>query len=127
MGVYGEIARAAAGLASQAGLAPLDAWRSAVHARYPDPAMRRNALRHTCPKGAFLGLCQAGHVRGVGPGGAVRSVKSRQYALAALEKLRNNPALAADKTRLEAEVFGGRTPNDEVDVVLTLWREGLLT
>jgi hypothetical protein len=34
--------------------------------------------------------------------------------------------LAANKRLLEARVFGDRTPNDEVDVVLSLWEHDII-
>jgi hypothetical protein len=126
MGVYGDIARRAWNLAAQCEMRPADAWKAAVGEQYPDPTKRKNALKHTCPKGAFLGLCQLGILQGIRSGQYTNSTKSSGYANKAVELLRANPALASDKARLERGVFGVRSPNDEVDVVLALWASGLI-
>jgi Family of unknown function (DUF6979) len=125
MSVYGDIAFRAYCLA-KGGVTPPDAWRAALGERYTDPAQLKNAMRHTCPRGAFLGLCQAGLIEGIAARRYTGSVTSSTYALAAIELLRADPSLAADKPRLEARVFGERTPNDEVEVVLTFWKKGLI-
>jgi uncharacterized protein DUF6979 len=125
--VWGGIAlRAWEMLTRQPGLSLPDAWRAAVCEHYTDPGQQKNALTHTCPKGAFLGLCQWGLVRGVEPGRYTDSTASSGYALAAIGLLQAEPELADDKSALEKRVFGARTPNDEVDVVLALRTQGLL-
>lgn len=124
--VYGVIALRAWELVTSQGISPPDAWRAAVCERYPGPAQQRNALQHTCPRGAFLGLCQRGFVRNVVPRSYTESTASSGYALAAVGLLQAEPGLAADKPELERRVFGTRTPNDEVNVVLALLRDDLL-
>jgi hypothetical protein len=125
MGVYGDIAVRAWSLAVHEGISPSAAWQQAVGERYPDPAQKRNALKHTCPKGAFLGLCGRGLIRDIEPGHYTRSVRSSGFALAALEQLRANPMLVDDRSLFNQLVFGARTPNDEIDVVLSLWEQDL--
>ena len=125
--VYGAIAVRAWELVTTRGLSPPDAWREAVCEQYEELGQQKNALQHTCPRGAFLGLCQRGLVRDIGAGAYTASTASSGYALAAVGLLQAEPELANDKSSLEKRVFGTRTPNDEVNVVLALVRHGLLT
>ncbi len=125
MGAYGEIAWRAYCLATVNGMSAQDAWLASLAERYTGPNQLRNAIKHTCPRGAFLGLCQAGLLPGIVAGQCTGSVSSA-YALTAVELLRADPSLANDRGRLEARVFGNRTPNDEVRVVLAFWGQGLL-
>ena len=122
MGVFGDIALQAWKSAAHEGVSPPDAWRAAIEEQYPDPTKRKNALKHTCPKGAFLGLCQKGIVRGIRAGNYTDSVKSSGLALSAVERLKADPSLAARKSRLVQLVFGNRAPA-ELDVVLALWEQ----
>ena len=126
LGAYGDIAWRAYCLATENCLSPRDAWQAALAERYTDPDQLHNAIKHTCPRGAFLGLCQAGLLPGIAACQYTRSV-SGGYAHAAVELLRANPSLANDRGRLKAQVFGERTPNDEVEVVLAFWGHGLLS
>jgi hypothetical protein len=100
----------------------------APKALFPDEneAQRRNALKHTCPKGAFLGLCERGLVRDIPPGEYTRSVSSSEIAFAALQQLRADPSPIDEKAKLSKRVYGERTPNDEVEVVLSLWKHELI-
>jgi hypothetical protein len=97
-----------------------------VTEHYPNTRARQNALKHTCPKGAFLGLCEEGLLRDIPARRSTRSVKSRGFALKAIELLRTDHTLANERAELEHRVFGDRTPNDEVAVVLALWVEGVI-
>lgn len=124
--VYGEVALRAWELITAQGVSPPDAWRQAVCDRYPNADQQKNALQHTCPRGAFLGLCQWGFVRDVAPGSYTGSTASSGYALAAAGLLRAEPDVANNKSELKKRVYGTRTPNDEVEVVLALANQQLL-
>lgn len=126
MPVYGEVALRAWSLASAGGTSPPAAWKQALEERFTEPKQLQNAIRHTCPKGAFLGLCQHGLVKGVKKGWYTNSTSSSSFALMTVALLREAPSLAHDKPALKARVFGGRTPNGEVDVVLALWENGIV-
>ena len=115
------------------GLGPEEAWEATLRERY-SAAKLKNQLRHTCPKWAFAALCHDGAVRGIASGGCPAAEQSRSaaFTLEALRHLRTAPSLAADKESLKRRVFGSprdegfRKPNDEVEVLLALWREGLI-
>ena len=125
--VYGATALRAWELVTTQRMSPPTAWRTAVCERYTDAKQRRNALKQTCPRGAFLALCGRGFVRDVVPRRYTSSTRSSQYAVTVAELLRSEPELADNKSVLEHRVFGSRAPNDEGNVVLALRTRGLLT
>jgi hypothetical protein len=92
--------------------------------------MLASQIKHSCPKWAFSILCHEGHVEGVQPGGCPAAVgkRSAEFALDALERIRQQPSLADEKRELKRKVFGEpgatgyRTPNEEVEVLFALER-----
>jgi hypothetical protein len=126
MSSYGDVALQAYALITQQGFAPQKAWKTALVERYTEPTQLKNAIKHTCPKGAFLGLCGLGFIEGIPSGSYTKSKTSSRYAVAALSLLRNNFSLAKNKPLLNSLVYGHRTPNDETEVVLTLLENGLI-
>ena len=75
-----------------------------------------------CPKGAFLGLCNAGLIQGVSAGNYARASKNGQYAVRAVEILNGNRFLASQPELLWKKVAGNtKTPNHQIDVVIGLW------
>ncbi len=81
-----------------------------------------------CPRGAFLGLCEAGLVKGVPAGTYTRASKNKKYAVDAVAALKVNSALASDKQALWKAVLRGKTKshNEQLDVVIALWNSGLI-
>lgn len=126
MSAYGDIALHAYALITHERMVPQKAWRAALIERYIEPSQLQNAIKHTCPKGAFLGLCSLGVIDGIHPGNYTKSKSSSGYAAAALNLLRRDSRLVRDKFRLNTLVYGPRTPNDETEVVLALWENGLI-
>jgi hypothetical protein len=125
-GKYGRVAALAVALYrfGQA-QSPVDAWERAVAEVFPDnPASQEKG----CPKGAFLGLCQEGLIKGIERGDYTNAERNRDYALKAAQLLRENPALGHDMKQLWSAVLGGeeKVHNQQMDVVLALWSEGLL-
>ncbi|GEJ56610.1 DUF6979 family protein [Anaeromyxobacter diazotrophicus] len=123
---YGEAAVAAVNLVKLERFAPPEAWRRAVARTFESVSSQEKG----CPQGAFLGLCEEGLVVGVpgAPSGTyTRSVKNKQYAVAAVNILRRraSPVLPTPVT-LWLEVQGGewKQPNGQMDVVLGLWNAG---
>jgi hypothetical protein len=102
-----------------------DAWRAAVHCVFPDSDSSRTK---GCPRGAFLGLCEEGFVKGVPGGSYTRSKLNKQYALDAVLLLRKRPALVSDPGTLWQQVVGGaeKVHNSQMDVVVTLWSQGFV-
>ena len=126
MSKHGAAAEIAVSLIAQDNsLAPGDAWKRAVAQVFPGS---RSSREKPCPRDSFLTLCETGAVRHVAPGTYTRSVKNRRYVTLALDALRSDPALAGDQKGLwEVATEGaGTRPNGQIDVLLALWRRGLV-
>ncbi len=126
MNQYGRIAvRAARILASDVSLEPRAAWDSAAGelVRESDSARDKG-----CPRGAFLGLCAAGVVRGVGRRSLDDGEVNGGYAVRAYRALCGNPALEFDQVELwrQACLATGKKHNGQMDVVIGLWQAALL-
>ncbi|WP_136418594.1 hypothetical protein [Herbaspirillum sp. ST 5-3] len=117
---FGITALRAADLASR-GVAPADAWRSAALSIFPDSLA--NQVKG-CPKSAFLGLAEAGHIDGILPGKYTTSVDNKRYAVDALRLLQANPALADKPDELWQRVLKGdhKRHNNQMNVVIALWK-----
>jgi hypothetical protein len=126
MGKYGEVATIAVSLMAQDGaLAPRDAWREGATRVFPDkPAARDKG----CPKDSFLALCEIGILEHTERGTYTRSVKNKGYVTRALAALRSEPQLADDPKRLWSIATDGAgvRPNEQMDVLIALWRHGLV-
>lgn len=109
--------------AARNGATPADAWDRAVSEVFPQSATAR---AKSCPKVAFLSLCETGRVRGVATGTYTHSKLNRQYTRAALALLSREPALAGDKAALWSRSCGNpnKRHNAQMDVVLALHGSG---
>jgi hypothetical protein len=109
------------------GLTPPMAWERAT-AEYFVPGTP--AHRKGCPKNAFLGLCEDGHVQGIPSGEYIRPRKyaNKEYAIAALAILQRRPALADSPLALWVQVrpCESMKHNEQMSVVVALWRRRLL-
>jgi hypothetical protein len=94
------------------------------------------ARRKTCPREAFLGLCQAGLLAGVPASSCTisKSGKNRLYATVAVRLLRADPSLArASAIEIWRRVMKNvdadpeKAHNSQMDVVLALWTARLIT
>lgn len=122
---YARVALEASRLAAT-GKHPVKAWSDmAAEVFVGRPAAEGKA----CPKSTFLGLAEAGLIKGVPPGAYTRSVDNRRYAEAAVRRLFDNAAWATDPQRLwsaVAEQGGKKRHNGQMHVVIALWRAGAL-
>lgn len=109
-----------------ASITPSAAWEIATTELF---GAKTPAQTKGCPKGAFLGLCQAGYVAGVPGGEYTRSEKNKDYAVAAIELLRLEPGLASDLPELWRRVLRGvpKQHNSQMHVVAALWWGKLLS
>ena len=126
MGKYGKVADfAMKELSADPTLSPVDAWKKAVTSVFPES---ESSQEKGCPRGAFLGLCEAGLVKGVPAGDYTRSDANKTYALRAASILKVKPELVNNEDALWAEVMAGneKTPNHQMDVVVSLWRSGAI-
>ena len=120
---YGEAALIAARLEVPQSVTAAERWDVAVRQLYPEkPYMQKKGA----PKGAFLGLCDAGMVKGIPASEAYSGSRNAEYAAKAVELLR-----AGTHRNLNA-LWAQVTAGDDVahaaqmDVVLALWKNGLI-
>ena len=138
MGAYG---RAAIDAARSCGRSengcPKIAWADAVEKEFPRDKCKDSSREKSCPRGAFLGLCEKGFVVGIKrvPDSDRRPNVNADYAVDAVTLLWRDASLA-DSTPMELwrEVLRSlpveqprpKTHNKQMHVVLSLWREQLI-
>jgi len=123
---YGEAAILAVEIVSR-GVAssPKKAWELATAEVFPNsPSMRDKG----CPKGAFLGLCEDGFIRGIPKGTYTQSRKNKEYAVRAVRLLKEDQYAPKDPFVLWSRVMAGdpKNYNQQMDVVLALWENGYI-
>ena len=84
-----------------------------------------------CPKNTFLGLCEEGLIKGILKGSYTRSIKNKNYAIAAIDILRTDTVQAYTSIQLWKKVciklhLRDKSHNSQMDVVLVLWENGLI-
>jgi len=97
-------------------------------AQSPNSPRTLDGRKKACPRNAYPALCEAGAIRGTQPGqyGAPIPSKNGAYALAAYRVLQGSPALSTDKRTLREVAMPGVHDNQQIDIVVSLWNEGLL-
>lgn len=129
MNRYGDVAvRVVELILNESKSEPLIAWNSTASEMFGKGTW---AQKKGCPKNAFLGLCEAGLVKGIMKGNyAERSglQKNKNYAIQAVLVLRVRPELAEDKLGLWRAVMNGEqmSHNSQMDVVIALWINDLI-
>jgi hypothetical protein len=108
-------------------LTPGERWEHAVRKLYPTtPAGQKKGG----PRGAFLGLCEAGLVKGIpaAPSAPATSSASRHksYAVKAVELLRAGTHTTVSQLWAEVADGEGGEHASQMDVVLALWKNGLI-
>jgi hypothetical protein len=124
MGKYGRTAVMAAELVERdPRVAPREAWQRAVDEVF---ATSESGRKKACPRDAFLGLCEAGVVRGVRAGPYTGSEKNKGYVLRALEVVRKDSRLLANQAApwRRAVGHGDKAHNQQLDVLRGLWESG---
>lgn len=104
---------------------PLDRWNSATAKLYPtSPTQQRKGG----PRNTFLGLCEAGLVKGIPAGSYTRSADEKEYATRAVELLRDGTAERSVNALWRQVCEDEEKPhNSQMDVVLALWKNNLIT
>lgn len=126
MGRYGKAAIHAVDLVVSGKIEyPDDAWEIATNDIFGKGTSAQNK---GCPKGAFLGLCEEGLIKGVPAGSYTKSKKNKAYALKAVQILKESPAIRFDKRELWNKVMAGedKKHNEQMDVVTSLWINDLI-
>lgn len=86
-----------------------------------------SARDKSCPRNAFLGLCEEGLVKDILPNKYTRSIKNKEYALRAVELLKKEPRYKDNINELWVRIVGDdKKHNSQMDVVIALYNEGLL-
>jgi hypothetical protein len=91
---------------------------------YPtSPAARRKS----CPRGAFLGLCEEGLVKGIPRGQYTASKEDKAYAVRAAALLAEGTQSWSRSTLWQAVTDDPHKAHDsQLDVVLALWKNGMI-
>ena len=107
-----------------AGVDPVIRWGSAMERLYPtSPTARKKGS----PRGAFLGLCEEGLVKGIPAGHYKASKDDKGYAVRAAELLREGKQSWSTSSLWRAVTdHPEKTHNSQMDVVLALWKNDLL-
>lgn len=82
--------------------------------------------RQGCAKSAFLGLCEEGAIVGIPKGNYTKSILNKEYALKAVEYLRKNNKKISAIGLWRAIGLGGKTHNQQIDVINELFRREML-
>src|SRR5258708_37743072 len=126
MGKFGQAAVFATACVTSKGLSPRDAWDFAIAQLSASLSMQMKS----CPRIAYLSLCEAGAVVGIKTGkyGTRSNNKNGRYALNAYRILRSNPNQPVDEAALWVQATAPDViePNHQMEVVLSLWKHALL-
>jgi hypothetical protein len=109
---------------ASANISPLARWERAMQKLYPTSVAAR---KKGCPRGAFLGLCEEGLVKGVPVGHYTASRDNKAYAIRAVTLLAEGEQALSISALWHAVTNGsGKVHNSQMDVVLALWKNGLI-
>tara|TARA_R110001592_G_scaffold92545_2_gene269585 strand:- start:1714 stop:2097 length:384 start_codon:yes stop_codon:yes gene_type:complete len=87
----------------------------------------KSSQEKSCPKGTFLGLCEAGLVKGIPKGKYTKSVLNKEYALKAVVILKQNTQTTFSPKELWDKLeLGNKRSNSQMDIVLALWENDLI-
>ena len=120
---YGEAALMAAGRDFSANSNPIARWDSAMERLYPTSPTAR---RKTGPRGAFLGLCEEGLVKGTPAGQYAASKDNKSYAVNAAALLAEGKQIWSASGLWRAVANPEKAHNSQMDVVLALWKNGFI-
>jgi hypothetical protein len=123
MGIYGDSAIQAVRLIEKdQAMDPRMAWDSAISSLTESEW----SIDKPCPKGAFLGLCEEGLIKGIPKGQYTKSLDNKNYALKAVKILQQS-SKPRKKIDLWREVTDRKiVQNGQMDVVLSLWNNNLI-
>jgi len=125
MGIYGRAAITAARMLEQGTPSnPEAAWTRAIRRETKNYESRRK----TCPREAFLGLCAAGLILGCEARPSLFRSSNGDYAVRMVKAIRADPQVLTDRNRLWRSAVGSaeKEENGQIDVVVSLWREGII-
>jgi len=120
---YGEAAILAASEGAS-GMNPVARWERALEKLYPTSPVAR--LKNS-PRGAFLGLCEAGLVKGIPAGDYAASKEDKDYAVRAVALLTQGTGHWSRSALWQAVTKDAdKKESGQIDVVLALWNKDLI-
>jgi hypothetical protein len=120
---YGEAALMAARQESPAGVDPVARWEGAMKKLYPTSS---TAQKKGCPRGAFLGLCEEGLVKGIPAGRYTPPNDNKAYAVRAAALLIEGKQRWSTSALWKAVAKPSKTHDSQMDIVLALWNNDLI-
>ena len=121
---YGEAALMATRQGSSANIGPVALWENAMEKLYPTSPTAR---KKSCPRGAFLGLCEEGLVKGIPAVRYTTSKDNKAYAVSAVALLTEATQHWSTSALWRAVTDGAEKPHDsQMDIVLALWNNDLI-
>jgi hypothetical protein len=120
---YGEAAILAA-REGASGMNPVARWERALEKLYPTSPVAR--LKNS-PRGAFLGLCEAGLIKGIPTGEYTASKDNKDYAVRAVRLLMEGTQHWSRSALWQAVTKDAdKKESGQIDVVLALWNNDLI-
>lgn len=124
MGNNGQVAILAVKLIeSKQATTPQEAWEKASTEIF---GAGTHGQKKGCPRGALLGLCEEGLVRGIDPGKYTKSQDNKAYALQGLTLLKRDPSLFETPSALWKAIGINKSNNGQMDVMISLWKNNLI-
>jgi hypothetical protein len=121
---YGEAAVLAVGMGNHSGFTVQERWSAATEKMFPESI---SSQQKNCPRGAFLGMCEAGLVKGIPQGHYTRSKDNKGYALKAIDLLMGGGEYSTPLSLWKLVVNNRNiSHNSQMDVVVALWEKGLI-
>ena len=121
---YGEAALMATQQGPSGDIGPVARWKSAMEKLYPTSL---SARKKGCPRGAFLGLCEEGLIKGIPAGRYTASKDDKAYAVRAVALLTEGTQLRSISALWRAVTNGAeKAHNSQMDLVLALSNNGLI-
>jgi hypothetical protein len=121
---YGQAALMATKQVPSSDISPVARWESAMEELYPTSTAAR---KKSCPRGAFLGLCEEGLVKGIPAGHYKASRDDKAYAVRAVTLLTEGTQLRSTNALWRAVTNGAeKAHNNQMDIVLALWNNDLI-
>ena len=85
------------------------------------------ARKKGCPRGAYLGLCEEGMVKGIPPGHYTTSKDNKACAVRAAALLAEGKEGWSTRALWQTVTNDpGKAHNSQMDVVMALWKNGLI-
>jgi hypothetical protein len=125
---YGEAALLAVRMETYGkALTAEERWQDAVKKVYPTTPIGQ---KKSAPRAAFVGLCEAGLVKGIradepAPTNSAMN-RNKAYAVAAVELLRAGTHKTVSQLWAAVSETDGGEHSSQMDVVLALWKNGLI-